>query len=110
MQVQSLTEMVPGRIYRFKTPNNNRLFMYTGLDEDEKDPRFVQEKAICVDLFEKVKVGARFGHNWMFSELDSKYTLHTATDEEIAIWNSIYPSLEVQQSVTTTSNNHYQIY
>lgn len=112
MQIQSPTQMTPGRIYRFKTPSNNRLFMYERLDEGSETPRFVKEKAHCVDLFEMQ--AEHFGYSWRFTELEGNYTLHIATDEEIAIWNSLYPSLKVQQSAGRVdrykNNNHYSIY
>lgn len=109
MQIQSPTQMIPGRIYRFKTPSNNRLFRYKVLDEGARDPRFVKENADCVDLFEMQ--AERFGYSWRFTELEGKYTLHIATDEEIAIWNSMYPTQQSAGRVDRNqNNNHYSIY
>lgn len=93
-----------GKIYRFHTPSKNSLFMCVETDDPKK---FVSQGANRVDLHSMTK--AAFEYNWRFNELDKNYTLHEATSEEVAIWNTLFPSLKVP-AANTQINNHYSIY
>lgn len=106
MQITNREQMECGKIYRFHTPIKNNLFMCVETDDPKK---FVSQGANCVDLHSMTMTGAHFEYDWWFNELNKDYRLYETTNEEVALWNRMFPNLKVLVA-NTQVNNHYSIY